>query len=149
MNSIIVPCSSCNGNNRVPTDKQHLPAKCGRCGASLDLGTRVVPVELDDHTLQRFLAGCSLPVMVDFYSRNCGPCRALMPVIATAARRFHGQVVVAQINADCNPGSSGHFQIRGVPTLIFFARGSEVDRLVGAPPVEELNDRLSAISNNM
>ncbi len=147
MNSIIVPCISCNTRNRVPDSKQHLASKCGRCGLQLDLRSYAVPVGLDDRTLKPFLTECGLPVMVDFYSPNCGPCQALAPIIASYARRFFGRVVVATLDADLNPGSSAHYRIRGVPTLIFFKKGLEVDRIIGAPPENELTIRLEHVSN--
>ena len=113
--------------------KQHLGPRCGKCGEVMDLRRFAVPVQLGDHDLQDFLASSRLPVMVDFYSPGCGPCRMLTPLIDSLARRFVGEVVIAKLDTTQHARSATHYNIRGVPTLLFFRGGKIVDQVVGAP----------------
>lgn len=70
------------------------------------------------------------PVLVDFWAPWCGPCRALAPTIdALAAQR--SDVVIRKINTDEKQDLARMFNIRGIPCLILFKNGKEVDRLVG------------------
>jgi len=70
--------------------------------------------------------------LVDFWAEWCGPCKALAPVIDSIADEFNGQVSVFKMDVDTNPSTPQKFQIRGIPTVIVFKDGKEVDRLVGA-----------------
>ena len=143
MNSIIVACSGCGQKNRVPAERQHLGPKCGSCGKLLDLSHAAMPVELDDSSFASFISQATRPVMVDFFSPTCGPCQMLAPVIDTMARQFAGKVIIAKIDTSRNSKVPARFRIRGVPTLIFFRNGEEVDRVIGALPEEALVKKLN------
>jgi thioredoxin 2 len=142
MNTYIVTCPSCPGKNRIPADRQHLQSRCGKCGATLDLRGSAQPIELTDHEFQPFIARAPLPVMVDFYSPTCGPCKALAPLIHRLSREYLGRVQIATINTAHSPAIAGQYQIRGVPTLLFFEHGRLVDQVVGAPPESQLRQKL-------
>ncbi|MEA3469313.1 MAG: thioredoxin domain-containing protein [Thermodesulfobacteriota bacterium] len=146
MNSLIITCPSCNAKNRIPADKQHLSPKCGKCGKQIDPRPGAVPVELTDTEFQTFIAGSSLPVMVDFYSPTCGPCRAIAPLISTLTKEYLGKVIIAKLDTSTNPGTAMHYKIRGVPSLLFFQKGQVADQIVGAPPETQLRQKLDAIS---
>ncbi len=145
MNSIIIACSGCGARNRVPAPKQHLAPRCGRCGSPLLLGRAAVPVELGDDTFFGFVDQASLPLLVDFFSPTCGPCQMLGPVIDTLARDFLGRAIIAKLDTSRNPATPGRFNIRGVPTLIFFRRGTVIDQVTGALPENVLRQRLEAL----
>jgi thioredoxin 1 len=51
------------------------------------------------------------------------------------------------MDTDANPMTPTNFGIMGIPTLIFFKDGKEVDRMVGVPrqPKEVLRKKLEAI----
>jgi thioredoxin 2 len=143
MNSIILSCDSCGKKNRIPADKQHLGPKCGSCGTAINLGQSAVPVELDDSTFVPFISQAKKPVMVDFFSPTCGPCRMLSPVIDNMAKVFAGRVIIAKLDTSSNLNIPSQFQIRGVPTLIFFKDGEKVDQVAGAIPEEVLTQKLN------
>ena len=146
MNNIILTCQSCNTKNRIPADKQHLSPKCGKCGKPIDPGSNAVPVELTDSEFQSFVGGSALPVMVDFYSPTCGPCKAIAPLISRLTKEYLGKVIIAKLDTSANPGTSMHYKIRGVPSLLFFTNGQVVDQIVGAPPELQLRQKLDAIN---
>ncbi len=133
MNTVIAQCDSCGTKNRIPEIKQHLRPRCGKCGGALDMHRFAVPVQLGDRDLQDFLSSSGLPVLVDFYSPGCGPCRALAPLIDSLARRFVGELVIAKLDTNQHARSASLYNIRGVPTLMFFRGGKMVDQIVGAP----------------
>ena len=141
MNSIVIACNDCGTKNRIPADKQHLGPRCGNCKKPLSLGSAAVPVELDDSTFAGFISQASKPVMVDFFSPTCGPCRMLAPVINSMARKYYGRVIIAKLDTSRNQMAASQYRIMGVPTLIFFKNGKLVNQVTGALPEQEL-DRL-------
>ena len=143
MNSSIVSCSNCGTKNRIPADKQHLGPKCGSCKSLIDIKQAAIPVELDDSTFVPFISKATKPVMVDFFSPTCGPCRMLSPVIDNLAKQYAGRVFIAKLDTTKNANIPSQFQIRGVPTLIFFKNGGKMDQLVGAVPEETLVQKLN------
>ena len=138
MNSIFVTCNNCGRRNRIPADKQHLGPKCGSCQSPISLAGAAVPVELDDPGFPGVIRQASKPVLVDFYSPTCGPCRMLAPVLDVIARKFYGRVIIAKLDTSRHHMTASHYRIRGVPTLLFFKNGELVDQVTGALPEQEL-----------
>ncbi|HOF97749.1 MAG TPA: thioredoxin domain-containing protein, partial [Methanoculleus sp.] len=72
----------------------------------------------------------------------CGPCRMVAPVIEDLARDFDGRVTFGKCNVDQNRAISTQFSITAIPTLLFFANGMLIDRVVGALPKEAVRARV-------
>lgn len=109
------------------------------------MGSLATPVELTDPEFQSFITQASLPVMVDFYSPTCGPCKSIAPLISKIAKEYLGRVIIAKLDTSTNPGTAMHYQIRGVPSLLFFTKGKIVDQIVGAPPESQLRRSLDSL----
>ncbi len=71
------------------------------------------------------------PVLVDFYADWCGPCRMLAPTIEKLAKQYEGRAVVAKVNVDHLSNVAGRYGIQGIPAVLIFNQGKEVQRLVG------------------
>ena len=72
------------------------------------------------------------PVLVDFWAEWCAPCRMIGPIIDQIASDFASGATVVKLNVDDNTASAQRYGIKGIPTLILFNDGKEVERVVGA-----------------
>jgi thioredoxin 1 len=72
--------------------------------------------------------------VVDFWAPWCGPCRIIGPMVEEIAVERAGTVKVAKVDSDQNPRLSVRFNVRSIPTLLFFKDGHVVDQIIGAVP---------------
>ena len=85
------------------------------------------------------------PVVVDFWAEWCGPCRMMAPVLEQLAGELEGRVSFAKLNVDENPELSVRYRVEGIPTLVVFAEGKEVGRIVGFAPKPHILHSLEEI----
>jgi thioredoxin 1 len=85
------------------------------------------------------------PVLVDFYSTTCGPCRRLAPTIEKLAKQYEGRAVVSKVNVGKLPQLAARYAIQGVPSVLFFHQGKEVQRLVGLRSASAYTDVLDKL----
>lgn len=76
-------------------------------------------------------------VLVDFWADGCMPCKMLAPVMEKIAGEYAGRAKVCKLDVDKGQELAGRFGVLGIPAVIFFRNGSEVDRAVGYRPFEE------------
>ena len=103
-------------------------------------------VDVTESTWDSEVAASDLPVLVDFWAPWCGPCKAIEPTVASLAREYSGQVKVAKVNVDENPGLAAQYQVQAIPTLLYFAEGAVHDRVVGAVGKRTLVSRLGGLT---
>jgi thioredoxin 1 len=103
------------------------------------------PVVVTDATFAEQILRSPLPVLVDFWAPWCGPCRMVSPIVEELGRQYAGRLRIAKVNTDENPVEAGRLGIMGIPTLIFFVNGREVDRVVGAAPKATLASHLAQV----
>jgi thioredoxin 1 len=99
-------------------------------------------VELNQHNFEQVVSGNDM-VIVDFWAPWCAPCRAFAPTFESASER-HADVVFAKVNTEEQQEIAAAFNIRSIPTLMFFRERVILYAEAGALPPPMLEDVLKA-----
>jgi len=86
-----------------------------------------------------------LPVLVDFYSDTCVPCRMLSPVLSQLESELGGKLLIYKVNVGYEQELVEKYEVQASPTLIFFKGGDEVSRLRGMTQKAKLIEEFEKI----
>ena len=100
--------------------------------------------ELSDSDFDTVLEA-KVPVLVDFWSPTCAPCRTLVPILEELAEENEGDAILAKVNAAQYPALVAQYSIDTLPTLLFFHQGKVVERMVGVQSKHKLQSVLDEI----
>ena len=82
-------------------------------------------------------------VLVDFWAPWCGPCRMQAPILERLADSKEISGNIMKVNTDESPAIAQKYGISGIPTLILFKDGKEVERMVGVQTETALKAKLA------
>ena len=80
--------------------------------------------------------------IVDFWATWCGPCRMIAPILEQLSSEYEGKVKVTKLDVDANIKTGSRFNVRSIPTLLFFKGGKVVDQIIGAVPKGHIENKL-------
>jgi thioredoxin 1 len=80
--------------------------------------------------------------MVDFWAAWCGPCKIIAPYVEQLAGEYAGRLKVAKLDVDASPRTPARFNVRSIPSVLFFKDGALVDSVVGAVPKSQLTAKI-------
>ena len=101
------------------------------------------PIEVTDKTFEEVVLNAELPTVVDFWAVWCGPCKMIAPLLEEIAEEYEGQLQVTKLDVDTNNNTAYQFGVMGIPTLLLFKEGEEVERIVGFMPKDKLLSKLT------
>ena len=106
------------------------------------MATNVNVVEVTDGDFDQEIEKAEGLAMVDFWAVWCGPCRMVAPVVEQLADEYKGKVKVAKLDVDANQRTAVRFNVRSIPSILFFKDGRHVDTVVGAVPKAHLDRKI-------
>lgn len=98
-------------------------------------------IEISDANFETLVKG-SERLIIDCWAPWCGPCRMLAPTFEALAKDYKGRVTFAKLDTDQSPKTAMSLGILSIPTLIFFKKGEQVERMTGAHPRANIENTL-------
>ncbi len=102
-------------------------------------------LDVTKETFDKEVLSSKLPVLVDFWAPWCDPCRIVGPVLDKLSSEYTNKLKCTKLNVDDNQEISAKFDVRGIPCMIVFSEGKELDRIIGAYPEETLRRKIDLI----
>jgi len=99
-------------------------------------------VEITDANFDETILNADKPALVDFWAVWCGPCQIVAPILEDLAGEYVGKIKVAKLDVDSNPQTTQQFNVRSIPSILFFKDGRHVDTVVGAVPKAALERKI-------
>ena len=103
------------------------------------------PQAVEDATFDEKVLKDKGIVVVDFWATWCGPCLHMAPALEAFAEHNSGKVKIFKLDVDENPKTAQKFEIRSIPTIIYFRGGEPVDISIGAVSESTLQGKLAAL----
>jgi len=99
----------------------------------------------DENEFKEKISQKDKPVLVDFWASWCGPCKMVAPELEAVGQEYEGKAVVMKVNVDEQQQLASNYNVMGIPTLLLFKDGVEVERLVGYRPRKDLMDAIDKV----
>lgn len=102
-------------------------------------------INLNQETFDGTISSTTQPVIVDFWAPWCGPCRTIAPILEEIAKEKSGVITVTKVNVDESQQLAQKYNVRAIPTILFFKDGELKDQAVGLVPKDELIRKAEAL----
>lgn len=97
---------------------------------------------INSEEFEKIMTASEKPVLADFFSETCGPCRRMSPILDEISEEFADKLSVVKINIGSDPELAIDYGVQYVPTMILFRNGEEQTRITGAVSRDELIDTM-------
>lgn len=101
-------------------------------------------LEITDETFGTEIEQGEGLAIVDFWAEWCGPCHAVAPAIDSLAEEYAGKVKVGKLDVDSNRRVTEKFNVRSIPTILYFKDGELVETVIGVRSKGQLEALITA-----
>ena len=102
-------------------------------------------INLNQDNFDGTISSTTQPIIVDFWAPWCGPCRTIAPILEEIAKEKAGAITVTKVNVDDSQQLAQKYNVRAIPTILFFKDGELKDQAVGLVAKDELIRKAEAL----
>ena|SRR3989338_3326632 len=102
-------------------------------------------MELNDKNFAKEVTSSTTPVIIDFWASWCGPCKMMAPVFEELSGEYKGKLKFTKLSTEDYPDLASEHQITGIPCLVVFNKGEEVDRIIGFSSKDTLRQKIDKV----
>ncbi|WP_455714747.1 thioredoxin family protein [Anaerosporobacter sp.] len=106
------------------------------------MASRVNQDNFENEVLQ-----AKVPVLVEFYSDSCIPCKQMSPILSQLEEEYGEQVKIVKVNVNFDMELASRYLVMGAPTFLVFVDGEVVNQSHGVKKKEEIKDLLEGFIN--
>ncbi len=100
--------------------------------------------EINSSEFEEFISQ-NTNIVVDCWAPWCGPCKMIAPIVDELATQYDGKIAFGKLNIDDNQAIAMKYGVMSIPTLLVFKDGEVIDRLVGAMPKKNIEEKLNSL----
>lgn len=79
----------------------------------------------------------TLPCVIDFNAKWCGPCRKMEPILNSLAAKYNGKIIIYKVDVDKEKELASLFGISSIPAFLFCPTEGDPRGTMGAYPADE------------
>lgn len=102
-------------------------------------------VRVNSEQFARELKESTVPLLVEFYSDSCIPCKQLSPILGDLEEAYAEQIKIVKVNVNFEQELAAQYEILASPTILFFQGGEEKKRIRGLVKKPELENAVKEI----
>ena len=104
-----------------------------------------MPARIGNTEFESEVLGSPLPVLADFYSDSCIPCKRMSPILSKLETEYEGRLKIVKVNTNFEKELVEKYSILAAPTLVLFKDGKEVSRIRGAAKNDEIKQLIDQV----
>lgn len=102
-------------------------------------------MRVDAENFSREVLEAQVPVLADFYSDSCLPCKRLAAVLPKLEAAYGDRLKIVKINVKYDRELAEEYKVMSTPTLLFFRQGAVTARLSGAVSQVQIQEKLEEL----
>ena len=102
-------------------------------------------LRVNEESFNKEILEANVPVLVEFYSDSCIPCKQMAPILGDLEDEYEGKLKIAKVNVNFDLKLAENYLVMGSPTFLFFKNGEEKNRLRGITKKPELIEIINSI----
>ncbi len=111
----------------------------------LSIKCHIMVLGVNEKNFEEEITYSDMPVVVDFWAKWCAPCSAFVPTFKKLSKKYRGKIKFLKCNIQKNKALAHLFDVKSIPTLLFFCDGEIKNRLTGGYDTEKLEEELKEL----